>query len=117
MKYFVIFGLFIFSGDVLFGSGTFSYAEGVFYRHRSRSYRYVGRVVFRNIFNLSLWYKLTDQTQWGAWFSLLGFVVTAAINIMFVPRFGYMACAWAAFFCYFSMMMVSYFIGQKKIPD
>ena len=75
-----------------------------------------GEIFFGVFYNLSLWYKLTDRTQWGAWFSLGGFVITAAINIAFVPQYGYMACAWGAFFCYLAMMLSSYFIGQHYFP-
>lgn len=69
-------------------------------------------------FNLSLWYKLTDKTRYGAYFSLLGCVITIVINVLFVPKYSYMASAWASFVCYFVMMLASYFIGQKhmKIP-
>lgn len=67
-------------------------------------------------FNLSLWYKLSDRTIWGTWFSLMGLVVTIVLNVLFVPRFGYMACAWAAFCCYGFMMLASYLIGNKLYP-
>lgn len=67
-------------------------------------------------FNLSLWYKLTDRTQWGVYFSLIGLVIIVAANVIFVPHFGYVACAWAAFACYFAMMFFSWLIGQKYYP-
>ena len=67
-------------------------------------------------FNLSLWYKLSDKTIWGTWFSLMGLAVTLALNIIFVPRYGYIACAWAAFGCYGFMMLASYFVGNRKYP-
>ncbi len=67
-------------------------------------------------FNLSIWYKLTDRTQWGVWFSLIGLVIIVGMNVTFVPQFGYIACAWAAFACYFVMMLVSWLIGQKYYP-
>ena len=75
-----------------------------------------GEFFFGIFFNLSLWYKLTDRTYWGTWLSLLGLIVTLAINIAFVPRYGYMACAWAAFCCYLTMMIVSYLLGRKYYP-
>lgn len=65
-------------------------------------------------FNLSFWYKLNDETYWGAIFSFLGCAVLFAVNIIFVPRYGYMACAWASFAGYFTAMLLSYFIGQKR---
>lgn len=67
-------------------------------------------------FNLSFWYKLIDKTIWGAWFSGIGCAVLIAINIIFVPRFGYVACAWAGFSGYATAMLLSYFVGQKKYP-
>ncbi len=67
-------------------------------------------------FNLSFWYKLTDRTIWGAVFSGIGCVVLVAINVVFVPRYGYMACAWAGFAGYGTAMLLSYFVGQKYYP-
>ncbi len=67
-------------------------------------------------FNLSFWYKLIDKTIWGAWFSGVGCVVLVAINIIFVPRYGYMACAWAGFAGYGTAMLISYLVGQKHYP-
>ena len=67
-------------------------------------------------FNLSFWYKLIDKTIWGAWFSGLGCVVLITVNVLFVPRYGYMACAWAGFMGYASAMTISYLVGQKKYP-
>lgn len=67
-------------------------------------------------FNLSFWYKLIDKTIWGAWFSGAGCLVLIAANVIFVPRYGYMACAWAGFAGYATSMVLSYFVGQKKYP-
>ncbi|MCI5916364.1 MAG: lipopolysaccharide biosynthesis protein [Bacteroidales bacterium] len=67
-------------------------------------------------FNLSFWYKLIDKTIWGAWFSGIGCVVLITVNVLFVPRYGYMACAWAGFMGYASAMTISYLVGQKKYP-
>ncbi len=67
-------------------------------------------------FNLSFWYKLIDKTIWGAWFSLAGCVVLIAVNIIFIPKIGYWACAWGGFAGYFTSMVLSYFVGQKKNP-
>ena len=73
-------------------------------------------IMFGVYFNLSFWYKLTDRTIWGAWFSLLGCVVLIAIDVLFIPRFSYMACAWAGFAAYGICMVTSYFFGQKYYP-
>ena len=73
--------------------------------------------VFMGIyFNLSFWYKLNDETWWGAIFSITGCVLLFAVNIIFVPRYGYMACAWASFTSYFVAMLLSYFVGQRRNP-
>ena len=67
-------------------------------------------------FNLSFWYKLSDRTWWGAFMSGIGAAVMIAINCIFVPKCGYMACAWGGFAGYGSAMLLSFFIGQKKYP-
>ena len=117
MKYYIIFSLLILLGmvfylDILKFIIAPSYWSGL---------RVVPIVlwtyVFQGIyFNLSFWYKLTDQTQWGAWFSLIGLVITFVIPIIFVPRFGYMASAGSSLVCYFVIMLLSYFIGQRRLP-
>ncbi len=67
-------------------------------------------------FNLSFWYKLIDQTLWGALFSGIGCLVLIAVNVIFVPRYGYIACAWAGCAGYGTAMLLSYFVGQRKYP-
>ena len=67
-------------------------------------------------FNLSFWYKLIDKTIYGAWFSLAGCGVLIAVNILFIPHFGYWACAWGGFAGYATCMTLSYIIGQRKNP-
>ena len=67
-------------------------------------------------FNLSFWYKLIDKTIWGAVFSGIGCLVLLVVNIVFVPRYGYMACAWGGFAGYGVAMLASYFVGQKYYP-
>ena len=67
-------------------------------------------------YNLSIWYKLSNQTMAGAWITLLGAVITIVINYLTIPYFGFMASAWATFFCYGTMMVVSYKWGQKVYP-
>lgn len=67
-------------------------------------------------FNLSFWYKLIDKTIYGAWFSGVGCVVLVLINVLLIPKYGYMACAWAGVAGYGTAMLLSYIVGQKKYP-
>jgi O-antigen/teichoic acid export membrane protein len=70
--------------------------------------------LFLGIFyNLSIWYKLTGQTKFGAYIALFGAVITLVFNWLLIPRFDYMGAAWTTFACYLSMMVVSYLLGQK----
>lgn len=83
--------------------------------------RIVPIIMMANLFlgiyiNLSMWYKLSGHTRFGAWFSLVGATLTIVLNIVFIPVYGYMASAWATFAAYFSMMVVSYVIGQRHYP-
>ncbi|MBS1655288.1 MAG: oligosaccharide flippase family protein, partial [Bacteroidetes bacterium] len=65
-------------------------------------------------YSLSVWYKLSHKTMAGAWITLAGAAITLFINYFFIPYFSYMACAWATFACYGSMMVISYIWGQKE---
>jgi O-antigen/teichoic acid export membrane protein len=67
-------------------------------------------------YNLSIWYKVTNRTMAGAWITVIGAAITILINYLFIPSFGYLACAWATFACYGSMMVVSFVWGQKEYP-
>ena len=118
MKYFVIFGILAFLA-VMF------YMPILKFLVAKEEYRVGLNVVpivmlaelFMGIyFNLSFWYKLNDQTWWGAVMSSIGSAVMITINIVFVPKYGYIACAWGGFAGYGTCMLLSYFIGQKKNP-
>ena len=76
----------------------------------------VAEIMMGVYFNLSFWYKLIDKTIWGAWFSGAGCAVLIAVNVIFIPHYGYMACAWAGFAGYGTAMLLSYFVGQKYYP-
>ena len=117
MKYFIIVTLLAFLGvvgymDVLqhfIGPG---YREGL---------HVVPIVMAAEIFmgislNLSIWYKLTDKTIWGAVISITGCAILVALNFIFVPKFGYIAAAWAGAAGYGITMTLSYFLGQKYYP-
>ena len=73
--------------------------------------------IFQGVyFNLSFWYKLTDKTRYGAYFSMLGVVITFVLQVWLVPVFGYMASASSSAVCFLCLMLLSYFIGQKHLP-
>jgi O-antigen/teichoic acid export membrane protein len=66
--------------------------------------------------NLSVWYKLSDQTRYGLYISGIGAVVTILLNVLFIPRYSYMASAWTSLIAYTIMMILSYSWGQKNYP-
>lgn len=68
------------------------------------------------VYNLSVWYKLSGQTKFGAIIAIVGAAITLIINIIFVPTYSYIACAWATLAAYAGMMFLSYFLGQKYFP-
>lgn len=114
MKYFVIFTLFAYLVvigylDILKFIIGRDYWEGL----RVVPIVMIGTMMYGIYFNLSFWYKLTDKTIWGAYFSGIGCTVLIISNIIFVPRFGYMACAWSGITGYGTSMLISYFVGQK----
>ena len=117
MKYFVMLALLIFLGvtfylDIIKYFVSPSYYPGL----RVVPIVMIGELFFGIYYNLSLWYKLTDQTQWGAYFATFGCIITVVIIVCFAPTYGYMACAWASFVCNLMMMVASYVIGQKHYP-
>jgi len=67
-------------------------------------------------YNLSIWYKLADKMRIGMYITLIGAFITLIGNYFFIPKFGYYASAWATFYCYFAMMLVCYFLGQRIYP-
>ena len=118
MKYFIIFTLLAFLLVV-------GYMDILKYIVRNQDY-WVGlkvvpivmaaEIMMGIYFNLSFWYKLIDKTIWGAVFSGIGCLVLLVVNIVFVPKYGYMACAWGGFAGYGVAMIASYFVGQKYYP-
>ncbi len=117
MKWFIIFGLFIFLGVMYFLPWLRYFISPKYFAGlRVVPIVMMAEFFFGIFFNLSLWYKLTDRTIWGTWFSLTGLAVTVVLNVAFVPLYGYMACAWAAFCSYGVMMVASYLVGQRYYP-
>ena len=117
MKWFVILAMFIFLG-VMYYLPVLRYfiSPKYFSGLDVVPVIMIAEFFFGVFFNLSLWYKLTDRTHWGMWFSLLGLGVTVALNVLLVPRMGYMGCAYAALGCYTVMMVASYFAGRRFYP-
>ena len=117
MKYFIIFTLFAFL-CVMGYMDILKHIIGEEYREGLVAVPIVmaAEIMMGIYFNLSFWYKLIDKTIWGAWFSLAGCAVLIAINVIFIPKYGYMACAWGGFAGYATSMLLSYFVGQRLNP-
>ena len=117
MKYFLIFTLLAFLCVVGY-MPILQYVLGAEYREGLRVVPIVmaAEIMMGVYFNLSFWYKLIDRTIYGAWFSLAGVIVLVAINVLFIPRYGYMACAWGGFAGYGTSMLLSYVVGQRVNP-
>jgi O-antigen/teichoic acid export membrane protein len=115
MKYFVIFGLTVFLMIMLyidlfkhFMTGR-EYWEGL----NIVPILLLANIMLGVIYNLSIWYKLSGKTGYGAYIALIGASVTIIINIVFIPIIGYLGSAWGHFASYFTMMILTYFLGRK----
>ena len=117
MKYFVVFTLLAFLAVIGY-MDLLKYLIGSDYWSGLRVVPIVmaAEIMMGVYFNLSFWYKLIDKTIWGAWFSGAGCLVLVIVNVVFVPRYGYMACAWAGFAGYGTAMLLSYLVGQRHYP-
>ncbi len=117
MKYFVMFALLAFLAvmayldvlKILVGRG---YWQGL----KVVPIVMVAEIFMSVYFNLSFWYKLKEETWWGAIFSAIGCAVLLAVNFIFIPRYGYMACAWGGVAGYGTCMVLSYLVGRKRSP-
>ncbi len=121
MKYFVIFAMLIFMG-VMFCMPIIKHLIGRQYWSGLSVVPIMmgSEICFGIYFNLSIWYKLTDRTIWGSWFSIITFVIMAALNIVLVRRIGpvtgYMGSAWAALISYAVVMVLCWWVGKKYFP-
>jgi O-antigen/teichoic acid export membrane protein len=114
MKYFVIICTFIFLAVML-------YIDVVKYFVGEKYYEglpivpilLVANMCLGIYYNLSIWYKLTDKTGFGAYISIIGALITTILNVWWIPLIGYMGSAWATMICYATMMIISFFYGQK----
>lgn len=114
MTWFVIFIWFIFLGVTLY-IDVFKYFIGPKFWIGLQIVPIVlaAKMFLGMFYNLSVWYKLTNKTLYGALIALIGAAATIVLNIVFIPTYGFIASAWANFACYFMMMVVSYFWGRK----
>lgn len=117
MKLFILAGLLIFLGVVLYIDIVKYFIGSEFHE----GIKIVPIILLANLFlgvlyNQSIWYKLTNLTRYGALVSIVGAIITIIFNILLVPSFGYVGAAWATLICYTSMIVISYFVGQKYFP-
>lgn len=117
MKYFIIFTLLAFI-CVMAYMNILKHVIGPEYREGLAAVPIVmaAEIMMGVYFNLSFWYKLIDKTIWGAWFSIAGCVALIAVNVLLIPKLGYMACAWGGVAGYGTAMVLSYVVGQRKNP-
>lgn len=118
MNYFVMFCAFILLGVLLFLDQAKYFIPNPAYWD---GLVIVPVLLYANVFlgiyfNLSAWYKLTDKTSLGAVISFVGAAITILLNLWLIPYFTYLGAAWTTFICYFSMMVLSFFWGQKHFP-
>ncbi|MFP4690569.1 MAG: polysaccharide biosynthesis C-terminal domain-containing protein [Bacteroidales bacterium] len=119
MNFFVVTCLFIFLGIMLFMDVVKHFIGSAYHEGLPVVPVLLIANMFLGIyFNLSIWYKLTARTMFGAWFSVIGALITIVLNIWWIPQFGYHGSAWATLVCYFTLALLSYLFGQRyyKIP-
>lgn len=120
MTYFVIFCLLIFLGVMFYmdilqhfvGRNGSDYREGL----RIVPIILIANMFYGIVFNLSIWFKLSDKTYYGTIIAVIGSIVTLLCFFILIPRIGYMGAAIAHLACYTVMMSVSYFWGQRVMP-
>ena len=121
MKFFVIFGLFIFLGVMYFLPVIKHFVAPAYWPGLEVvPVMMIAELCFGVFFNLSVWYKVTDRTEWGMYMSLICFVLMLGLNLWLVPVIGipngYIGSAFAALISYFAVMVISYFVGRKYYP-
>jgi O-antigen/teichoic acid export membrane protein len=119
MKYFTIVMAIIFLSVTIFYDIIKGFLGSEY--HDERGFLVVSILLLANLFlgiyyNLSIWYKLTEKTKYGAYLSIFGAVITLVLNFTLIPIIGFVGSAWATLVCYFSMMVASYFLGKKHFP-
>ncbi len=117
MKYFVVFALLAFLAVMVYMPILRHFIQPGYWEGLGVVPVVMMAEVFMGIyFNLSFWYKLSDQTWWGAVMSAIGAAVMIAVNVILVPKIGYWACAWGGFAGYGTAMLLSWIIGSRKYP-
>ena len=120
MKYFVIVMGVIFLSVIIFYEFIIGFL-GSAYRDHPDGFEIVSILLIANLFlgvlyNLSIWYKLSEKTIFGAYISIFGAIITVLLNFSLIPKIGILGSAWATLMCYFSMTILSYFLGKKYFP-
>ncbi|KGN72993.1 polysaccharide biosynthesis protein [Porphyromonas macacae] len=117
MQYYIIFTCFVFLGVMCYLDILKYMVSPPFYPGLPVvPWAMLGLQMFGIYYNLSVWYKVTDRTIWGAVFSIIGCVMTVLIIIIGAPLYGFMACAWAAAISNGVIMVLSYVIGRRYFP-
>tara|TARA_B100000902_G_scaffold399488_1_gene470583 strand:- start:226 stop:1638 length:1413 start_codon:yes stop_codon:yes gene_type:complete len=119
MKYFTITMAIIFLGVTIFYDFIKGFLGNEY--HDERGFLVVSILLLANLFlgiyyNLSIWYKLTEKTKYGAYLSIFGAAITLVLNFTLIPIVGFVGSAWATLACYFSMTIASYYLGKKHFP-
>ena len=119
MNYFTIIMAIIFLGVTIFYEFIKGFLGSEY--HDERGFLVVSILLLANLFlgiyyNLSIWYKLTEKTKYGAYLSIFGAIITLALNFILIPIIGFVGSAWTTLVCYFSMTVASYYLGKKHFP-
>jgi O-antigen/teichoic acid export membrane protein len=119
MKYFTIVMIVIFLGAIIFYDFIIGFLGPAY--HDERGFLVVSILLLANLFlgiffNLSIWYKLTEKTIFGAYLAIFGAIITLLLNVILIPKIGFIGSALATLVCYFSMVLASYFLGKKHFP-
>ena len=118
LNYFIIIGSLVFVGIVVF----IDFLKQLFINQQYwEAIIIVPIILLANLFlgiyhNLAIWYKLTDKTRYAMLFSITGALITIILNLVLIPKIGFIASAWATLAAYGTMMVLSYFIGKKHYP-
>jgi O-antigen/teichoic acid export membrane protein len=119
MKYFIIVTSFIFLIVTTFYDFFINFLGSKY--HDERGFLVVSILLFANFFlgiyyNLSIWYKLTEKTKYGAYIAIFGASITIILNFLLIPILGFVGSALATLACYFFMVLVSFYLSNKYFP-